>query len=254
MLEAIGPALLRVRAGRDQRGDDRRIGFRGREIERRVAAAVLGRRIRRRARAAAGPLRAVLEHRKMQRRAMVLEAAHLARCATAPDRRRRAGAPGRRDRARPPRRSSAWRRAPADSRRPRGAPAEARRPADHADLVRVAFAVDVGAGLDQALDHCERSELRGPVQRGRIVEPVARRDVEAAPQQHVDAIEVTFAGRDVQQRPVPVAAGDGDLARMLREKSVESPRAWPSVAAAMICPSRLCASTCAFSARQLGKP
>jgi hypothetical protein len=53
------------------------------------------------------------------------------------------------------------------------------------------------------------------MQRRGIVALVARRDVEAAPQQHLDTIEVPLAGRDVQQRPVPVAPGDRDLARML---------------------------------------
>ena len=40
--------------------------------------------------------------------------------------------------------------------------AEARRPADHADLVRVAFAVDVGAGIDQALDHRDACRTARP--------------------------------------------------------------------------------------------
>src|SRR5882762_5950800 len=68
--------------------------------------------------------------------------------------------------------------------------AKARRPADDADLVRIAFTVDVGAGLDQALDYLDRPVLRRPMQRGRVIEPVARCDIEAASQQYIDAIEM----------------------------------------------------------------
>jgi hypothetical protein len=91
---------------------------------------------------------------------------------------------------------------------------EAGGPADRADLVRVACAVDVGARREQPLDHREMALLRRPMQRGGVVVAVAGVDVEAEAQQQVHAVEVPVGGRDVQQRSVPVAARDRDLAGM----------------------------------------
>ena len=71
------------------------------------------------------------------------------------------------------------------------------------ELVVVALAVDIGSGLDQALDDIEVAALRRPVQRRGIIEPVAPVHVEAAREQQLDAIEVPAVGGKVQQRPVP---------------------------------------------------
>ena len=66
----------------------------------------------------------------------------------------------------------------------------------------VALAVDVGAGLDEALDDIEMTVLRGPVQRRGMIEPVARVHVETARQQQLDA---SRGGRG--RRPDAAAAG-----------------------------------------------
>ena len=130
---------------------------------------------------------------------------------------------------------------------------EAGRPADHVHLVVVAFAVDVGAGLEQALRDGEVPLRDGPVQGGGAIELVAQVHVEAEPEQQLDAVEVTAIRRKVQQRHAPLAAGDADLRRMLGEQAGELRRV-PLTAAATIWPSRLRPSTCALSARQLLKP
>jgi hypothetical protein len=64
---------------------------------------------------------------------------------------------------------------------------KAGRPADYAGLVGVAMALDVDPNGEQPLDDAEMAAARGPMQRSRIVEPVAQMRIEAAPQQHVDA-------------------------------------------------------------------
>jgi len=91
---------------------------------------------------------------------------------------------------------------------------EAGGPAERADLVRIALAIDVGSRREQPLDHGEMTLLRRPVQRGGLVVAVARVDAETEPQQQVHAVEVAVGGCDMQQRPVPVAARDRDLARV----------------------------------------
>ena len=130
---------------------------------------------------------------------------------------------------------------------------EAGGPADHADLVLVALPVDVGAGRQQPLHDREMPALRGPVQGRGVVQAVAQVDAEPALQQQLDAGEMAALGGQMQQRPVPRATGDAQLGRMLSRNAASS-SALPAAAAAMICPSRLDASTCAFSARQLLKP
>src|SRR5215510_6112959 len=59
------------------------------------------------------------------------------------------------------------------------------------------------------------------MQRSGAVEPVAPVHVEAAPQQHIEAVEMAGLGRQVQERAVPGAARDGDFSRMLGEQVVE---------------------------------
>src|SRR4030095_6773578 len=63
------------------------------------------------------------------------------------------------------------------------------------------------------------------MQRGRIVEGVACCDIKTSPQQGIDAIKMAFGGRDMQQRPIPLAAGNRDFSRMLRQQPVEVVRA-----------------------------
>ena len=88
------------------------------------------------------------------------------------------------------------------------------------------------------------------MQRRGVIEPVAPIDVEAACQQQLDAGDMPAAGGVMQQRPVPGAAGDIDLAGMLAEQPRES-SASPVAAAATILPARLTVSTWPFNARQL---
>ena len=57
----------------------------------------------------------------------------------------------------------------------------------------VAFAVDVGPRLDQPPDDIEAAVLRSPMERGRTIERIKRCDIEAMPEEHVDAIEVPLA-------------------------------------------------------------
>ena len=131
---------------------------------------------------------------------------------------------------------------------------EAGRPADHVHLVFVALAIDVCAGVDQPLHDIEVAVLGGPVQRAGAVEPVALVHVKAEPQQQFDAVELSRRRRRVQQRYIPSAAGDADLARDAQPAGGPVRSASPLTVAAMIWPSRLNASTCALSARQLLKP
>ena len=98
---------------------------------------------------------------------------------------------------------------------------EAGRPADDVHLVVVALAVDVGAGLEQALRDGEVSLRDGPVQGGGAIELVAQVHVEAEPEQQLDALEVPAIRRKVQQRHAPLAAGDADLRGMFGEQAGE---------------------------------
>ena len=233
MLEPIGPALARIGAGGDQQRGDRLVGLRGREIERRVAAAVLGPDSAPSS-SSSRTIAAVLEHRKMQRRAMMLEAAHLAHAQV-----RRIGGDElahqvgavQRDRREDRRLGAARQQIVGDL--ARTCLKQVAQPITPTSCASPSPSMSAPA-VDQALDHGERSELRGPVQGGRVVAPVARRDIEATAQQHVDAIEMTCAGRDVQQRATPLAAGDGDLARVLSTEVSRAPPHAPSAAEAMI--------------------
>ena len=59
------------------------------------------------------------------------------------------------------------------------------------------------------------------MQRRGVIEPVAPVDVEAARQQQLDARDMATGGGVVQQRAIPGAAGDVNLAGMLAEQPRE---------------------------------
>src|SRR5262245_7893988 len=77
---------------------------------------------------------------------------------------------------------------------------EAGCPAEHADLVVVALAVDVGARLDQHLDHLEIRDGGGEVEWVGVVGEVADVDIGAALEQQLHAVMPAGAGRAVQRR------------------------------------------------------
>ena len=72
----------------------------------------------------------------------------------------------------------------------------------------VAFAVDVDTGCEQLVDHRDMPALRRPVHRRRIIQQVARIGIEAAAQDLFDAVQVTFGGGEMEQRHLPLAAGE----------------------------------------------
>jgi hypothetical protein len=86
---------------------------------------------------------------------------------------------------------------------------EAGGPAEHADLAVIALAVDVGARLDQQLDHVEVGNRCGEVKGAGVVGEVADAHVGAALEQQPHAVMPVGAGRAVQRRLLlePAAAG-----------------------------------------------
>ena len=99
------------------------------------------------------------------------------------------------------------------------------RPADGAHLVRVAVVADVGAGIYQPLDRVEVALLGGPVQRGGAIGAVAQVHLEAEPEQQVDALEVPALRCKVQQGSAPLTADDADLGRIFGEQTLQAVRA-----------------------------
>ena len=76
---------------------------------------------------------------------------------------------------------------------------EAGRPAEHADLVVIAPAVDVGARLDQHPDHLEVGDRGGQVKRRGVVGEVADVDVGTVLEQQANA-GMTVSARCLVQR------------------------------------------------------
>ena len=99
---------------------------------------------------------------------------------------------------------------------------KAGRPAEHADLVVVAFADDVGAGLDQHLDDLEVGGVGGEVQRVGVVAVVADAHVGAALQQQPHAGLPVAPSRHVERGPSPeISAAGVDQVGMGVEQAAE---------------------------------
>ena len=99
---------------------------------------------------------------------------------------------------------------------------EAGCPAEHADPVIVAFAVDIGAGLDQQPDRLHIAMERREMQRRGVVRKVATVEIGAALDQQADGGMLVAQNRQMQRRGFFKSAAECvDILRMCVEAGAE---------------------------------
>ena len=100
----------------------------------------------------------------------------------------------------------------------------ARRPADRFELVIVAVADRIDAGIEEPSHHVDVSGGGSPMQRRGVIAVLERVHVEAAIEQQVDDVEMAALRGDMQQRPCVRRIADGQLRRVGVERRTLSPR------------------------------